>query len=427
MSEQNFLMEILGKIQDFIKTRGTHNIDMTFIKHEQLIDFESNLKLFIFDAFTRCINIKKTNKDLRQEQTTHSAVYFKILPFENRHRVSKLLISTNKNSEKLLNRAKKIFNLLGMEIITIKNKLIIRKIEHDIDPKSFREAFLSCIDFKYSNLESALAYYFKILGVKDDSNENNNNFESYFKKWGKCFECIDKSKLETNTKFKNAFQDIALFYFYLNVFIQFSSNFLIFDETEVEIIHPENSNLKGMHCEIQLVSKFFHEIDSNNKYISLSSDCCVLCGLTLKTLNLEFFGTKSNLCSSRYWKPPRFINEKYVFQNKFEKDFYNELKNLNDNLQQKKFKSYNTHDEDEIPYSDEWIENQYSIFDKLRSRYSNENKIDIIEIINTKVSTYYDIIQKDDRKNREKKPNDKRNHEDIHSEVDIQNPKRQKQ
>jgi hypothetical protein len=52
-------------------------------------------------------------------------------------------------------------------------------------------------------------------------------------------------------------------------------------------------------------------------------------------------------------------------------------------------------------------------------------------MINTKLSSYYDIIQrkdeKDDRKNREKKPNDKRNHEDIHSEVNIQNPKRQKQ
>jgi hypothetical protein len=175
MSVENCLLEILSKIQNFIKSRGTHNIDMTFIKHNQLIDFENNFNLFIFDSFTRCINVKKTNKDHRQEQTTHCAIYFKILPFEHKHKVSKLLIAANKNSEKLLNRSKKIFNLLGMEITTIQNKLIIRKIEHDFDPNSFREAFLSCIDFKYSNLESALAYYFKILGVKDDSNENNNN------------------------------------------------------------------------------------------------------------------------------------------------------------------------------------------------------------------------------------------------------------
>jgi hypothetical protein len=47
-------------------------------------------------------------------------------------------------------------------------------------------------------------------------------------------------------------------------------------------------------------------------------------------------------------------------------------------------------------------------------------------MINTKLSSYYDIIQrkdekdeKDDRKNREKKPNDIRNHEDRHSGVDF--------
>lgn len=424
MSEPSYLMQILKSIQESINTLGTHNIDMTYIKHEQLIDFEKNLKLFILDSFTRCINLKKISKDLWPEQTTHCAVYFKIVPFENKYKVLKLLIAANKNSDKLVNRAKNIFNLIGMNVKNIQNKLIIEKSSNNIDPSSFTEPFLSCNDFKYSNLQSAMVYIFKILDVKDDSVEYKNNFKSYFRKWEKCFECINEEILEkTNKKFKNAFQDIALFYFYLNVFIQFACKFFIFDKTEIEIVQAQNSYLNGMHCEMQLVSRYYDKIDDNNKYISISSDCCVLCGLALKTLNLEFFGTKSNLCSSRYWKPPEFKYEGLMFQKKFEKNFYNQLKLLDDFLKHKKFKAYNTKDWDELPYSDEWIENQYYIFDKLFNNFSNENEIEIIKNINTKIITYYELIHRINEKEHqiEKKDILKRK-----NEADFKNLKKQK-
>ena len=148
-----------------------------------------------------------------------------------------------------------------------------------------------------------------------------------------------------------------------------------------------------MHCEIQFVSKYYHEIDKNNNYFSVSSDCCVLCGLTLKCLDLEFYGTKNNLCSSRFWKPPVFFNEKTEFKKNFVEISYNQLKKVDDLLLHRKYKAYNSphqqQDENCIPYSDECIENQYLIFDKLSRKFSNKKEIYIFEIINSKIRIYY--------------------------------------
>ena len=165
--------EILRIIQESISP--FHNIDLEELKHEKLVNYDENLKYFLMDAFTRCINAKKLSEGFKHEQTTHCAAYFKIIPFGQKDKVLKLLIASNKNSGKLLNRTKKNFQLKGLEIKSIQNKYVIKRVSNYLDPDSFTEKFLSCTDFKKSNLYCAMAYFFKILKIKYESNESKNN------------------------------------------------------------------------------------------------------------------------------------------------------------------------------------------------------------------------------------------------------------
>lgn len=345
----NFL---IAKIQNEINSFEHDSLNLNDIEKSIHVDYKNKLNLFVMDSFTRCLNIKKSFD--RNQVTTHCAVYFKLNDsFDPEiQRVKKIFITSNKNACKLRKRSKDLFGLIGYEI---DDKCFLRK-------SKTQSEFLNILNFKFSNLNESLNYYLQKLNKKFNV-ELNSNGKEVFEQWTKCLEDVQTISLkELDEKTKNAFRDSALFYFYLSVFYYFIRDYYCFDKTELVILDPNNTPLYGLHCEMQLVSKYLNEIDCNNNYISISSDCCVLCNLVLKNLELKYNGSKNNMCSSRFWKFPRFSPEirKHQFErmNRFYAKISNDLNIVYNQLKNRKFITGNKEVGQEIPYSDEWIDSQ---------------------------------------------------------------------
>lgn len=387
---------VLYSIQNIIQTLNYDNVDLDGYEKHQKIDYNLEPKYFVMDSLTRCLNMKKSKN--QAEQTTHCAIYFKFFKSisigkddndndvnnENTKPqcVEKLFISSNKNSDRLLNRLRNIFELINMKIVEKDDKILIEK-KSECDSKSDAsnandEDFLNALNYKFSNVYEGMKYYLSECCSNEASSTatsdcNSLNSKLIYNLWLKCLENINKDLIANNEKLKNAFQDLSLFYFYLTIFKQFSNDFFDFNNCKIEIINTRLNDiqLNRLHCEVQLVSKYLNEIDyANNRYISLSSDCCIMCNLVLKNLNLIYYGAKNNICSSRFWKLPVFSESIKQYQSycidSFNKSLYQDLCNIHKLLEKREYKQYNTKWDDELPYSDEWIDNQFIIWQTLR-------------------------------------------------------------
>lgn len=226
------------------------------------IDHRSHTREFIMDCFARSINMKYGNPN---DATTHVASYFK-MNASNMYQsnVEAIYIASNKNTDKLYDRCKNIFACLGYNL---DNNIL--KIKPD------RSSILTTINFKYENAEVS------------NSNVLSRIFTKSF--------------------------DRALLFFYTSCFVYFSKFYLNFDNTKIIILDW----VKSVHCEMQIINLYFDKIDSNNRYISVSSTCCVMCSLVLDDLRIEYYGRKINLSSSIYWKPPPNIIISESLRDKF--------------------------------------------------------------------------------------------------------------
>ncbi|RMZ94891.1 hypothetical protein BpHYR1_030046 [Brachionus plicatilis] len=363
----------LIKIQNLIKTFKHDNINLNDKDKSIHVEYNKRLDLFVMDSLTRCLNIKKsTDKD---QITTHCAVYFKLnFSIDAKiQKVKKLIITSNKNAQKLKQRCKDLFSLIGYEI---DDKLLIHKT-------NIKANFLNVLNFKFSNLSQSLNHCLEKFNLGPRVEFGSDGSE-VFEQWAKHMEhFMTINLIDLDEKTKNAYRDSALFYFYLTIFYYFMEDSYCFENTELIIFDPNNTPLYGLHCEIQLVSKYLNEIDQNNNYISISSDCCVLCNLVLKNLGLKYYGAKSNMCSSRFWKLPRFDHEIIKYQSDridcFYKKLCQDLELVYNLLKDKNYKEDNKIYSEEIPYSDEWIDNQYIYWKRLLEKKVNVCSMDLSE------------------------------------------------
>ena len=364
---QESLQAALSEIQRYIADLNFHNVEINGLSKHQLVDFDMHPEYFIMDALTRCINVKKSKEF--DQQTTHCAIYFKFIESEDKKKVEKLFISSNKFSNKLLDRLKNIFSLIGFDLVNEGETHRLVKSRDRISKDQFQRKYLETLSYKFSNLNEEIQFY----NHKKNSTVKPNQAESLYKQVRKCVTKADAKFISKNKNFENPFQDISLFYFFLNVFVQFADEYFNFENCEIEIIDPSVSmNVLGRHCEVQLVSNFLNQLDETNKYISISSDCCILCSLVLSNLGLEYFGAKNNICSSRFWEFPVFSESMQQCElgriEKFHYDLNNGIRGICEKLSKKQFNCYNSEWDVELPYSDEFIEQQDLIWQKLRNK-----------------------------------------------------------
>jgi hypothetical protein len=306
------------------------------LKYHIQIDHRSHMKEFLMDCFTRSINMKYGT-----DATTHVASYFKINvdslsnsttdKFKSTSsKVDTIFISANKNTDKLHERCKDIFASLGYSLNN--NVLKVTKI---------RSSMLTTIRFKYENVDVS------------DSNV--------------------LSRIFTNSHNK------ALLFFYVACFVYFSKFYFDFDNTKIIIL----DRVKSVHCEMQIVNSYLNMIDSNNRYISISSTCCVMCALVLDDLRIEYYGRKINLGSSIYWRPPPNITISESLRDKF-----NMIESM---LTQGYYNKSDVIDGGYKPnYSDERMINGYAIWTYLHSKH----KIDFTpeeQIINNAIDEFCSI------------------------------------
>lgn len=349
----------LKKIQVLIKTIGHDVVNLNNKEKSIYVNYNERIDLFVMDSLTRCLNIKKSSD--KDQVTTHCAVYFKLNDSNDNkiQKVKKLIVTSNKNADKLKKRFVDLFELIGYEI---DDKNVIRKT-------GVQGNFLNILNYKFSNLKVSLNHYLQKNNSETKLEFSTDGIE-VFEQWLKYLENIKTVKLsELDEKTKNALRDSVLFYFYLTIFYYFIRDFYCFNDSLLLILDPNHTPFYGLHCEMQLVSKYLNEIDKNNDYISISSDCCLLCHFVLKNLKLKYYGAKKNMCSSRYWKLPNFDRE--IKQNQADRINYlyenlnKDLKDVYNKLNEKKYKNEDKLYKEELPYSDEWIDDQFFYWRRL--------------------------------------------------------------
>lgn len=319
------------------KVKFLPNTDLLLPEKHELVHnkYTAHPHRLTMDSFSRYINVKKCSDS--SQTTVHVASYFSFASVLNPDlptKINSITVASNSNANTLLARIRSLLLAIGLNV---NEELIVEKTD---------AILVSSHSHKLPSLKANLSELFTLLPAYTFEISDTDTVKTLLDKFYSIDNTEILERIETDSKLDEIYSDILFSEYYYDVFTLLAPRHFDLVGARIIII-PDNKLKGGLHAEMKILENPFTYNEFNN-YLSISGMCCPMCHLYLRNLNIKCFGSKNNICSSKFWIPPnipeelpnvlkfrfnQFLNRSFKDLNFMDKDI------RNDNLIKQPFES----------------------------------------------------------------------------------------